>query len=182
MSQFWWQLQIGMFLKVRVLLVDSRVHHRPNDIFAQCIKGVTDGVRFDGDDAFADVPLYIKIRPNSVNCTARFLTSSGPISSYQFENDRFLQVREYVLVRQLALSLVYQISFSIRTATFKDILQKLRDLVLCGLPTTDKSPIDINDDRVDLIGIAVRHELDQGQRQNGAMQRIQRRFLLFCRS
>src|SRR5271166_5556152 len=160
MSQFCWQLQIGMLLKVRVLLVDSRVHHRPNDIFAQCVKGVTDGVRFDCDDAFADVPLYVKVWPDSVNCTARFLTSSSPISFHQFENDRFLQVREYVLVCQFALSLVYQISFSIRTATFKDILQKLRDLVLCRRPTTDKSPIDINDDRVNFIGIAVRHELD----------------------
>src|SRR5580704_16337252 len=137
MSQFWRQLQIGMFLKVRVLLVDSRVHHRPNDIFAQCIKRVTDSIRFDGDDAFADVPLDVKVRPNPVNCTARFLTSSGPITSYQFENDRFLQVREYVLLCQFALSLVYQISFNIRTATFKDILQQLRDLVLCRRLTTD---------------------------------------------
>src|SRR5260370_17803552 len=182
MRQFCWQLQIGMLLKVRVLLIDSRVHHRPNDIFAHCIKGVTDGVRFDCDDALADVPLYVKVWPNPVNCIARFLTSSAPISLYQFEDDRFLQVRENVLIRQFALSLIYQISLSIRTANFKDILQKLRDLALCRRPTADKSPIDINDDRVDLIGIALRHELYQGERQNGAIHRIQRPFLLFCGS
>src|SRR5262245_45166742 len=56
-----------MFFEVRMVRVDRRIHHRPDNVVAEGRKGIAGCIRLHGAYRFGDESFDGKVRPNTVD-------------------------------------------------------------------------------------------------------------------